>query len=279
MSLNDDYKYCEKIIKKNSLTFYKAFSLLEENKAKAVYAIYAFCRHSDDAIDVYNSIEKLEVLEKELKLFEKGEIIDKPFWRALKDVFEKFNMDIKPFYEMIEGQKMDNKFSNIKTQDELLDYSYYVAGTVGLMILPVIASKNHKTLKDSAIKLGKAMQITNILRDVGEDLKNNRVYIPKEIMEKFNYSYEELNMQILNDNFKNLWEYEAQFAQKLYDEFYNEIDLFDSDTKTAVLTSAKLYNAILDAVRKNNYNCFNKKNYVNFKEKIKIITKIKSEIV
>jgi len=188
-------------------------------------------------------------------------------------------MDIKPFYEMIEGQKMDNKFSNIKTQDELLDYSYYVAGTVGLMILPVIASKNHKTLKDSAIKLGKAMQITNILRDVGEDLKNNRVYIPKEIMEKFNYSYEDLNMKNLNDNFKKLWEYEAQFAQRLYDEFYKEIDLFDFDTKTAVLTSAKLYNAILDTVRKNNYDCFNKKNYVNFKEKIKIITKIKSEIV
>lgn len=275
MSIKEDYKYCQDIIKDNSKTFYKAFSLLKKEKANAIYAVYAYCRVVDDSIDVYDSPEKLKKLEKKLIDFEKGVIPNEPLWRALKDVFERYNMDISPFYEMIEGQKMDINYSQPKTQGELLNYCYYVAGTVGKMLLPILASKNIDSINADQIKLGEAMQITNILRDIGEDFKNGRIYIPIEIMKKYEYTENDLKNKIINDNFKKMWDFEAEKAQEMYDDFYKFIDLFDDDSKKPVIASAKLYNAILDAVRKNNYDCLTKKNYVTNLEKMKIISKIK----
>ena len=275
MSIKEDYKYCQDIIKDNSKTFYKAFSLLKKEKANAIYAVYAYCRVVDDSIDVYDSPEKLKKLEKKLIDFEKGVIPNEPLWRALKDVFERYNMDISPFYEMIEGQKMDINYSQPKTQGELLNYCYYVAGTVGKMLLPILASKNIDSINADQIKLGEAMQITNILRDIGEDFKNGRIYITIEIMKKYEYTENDLKNKIINDNFKKMWDFEAEKAQEMYDDFYKFIDLFDDDSKKPVIASAKLYNAILDAVRKNNYDCLTKKNYVTNLEKMKIISKIK----
>jgi len=276
MSLKEDYRYCQEIIKENSKTFYKAFSLLNKEKANAVYAVYAFCRVVDDSIDIYNSPDRLQRLEKQLKDFEKGNVPNEPLWRALEDVFGKFNMETKPFYEMIEGQKMDIEYSQPKTQKDLLNYCYYVAGTVGNMLLPILASRKINKINVEKIKLGEAMQITNILRDIGEDYENGRIYIPVDIMKKYNYTKEDLKNKIINDNFKEMWEYEAEQSQKMYDDFYSFIDYFDEDSKKPVLASAKLYNAILDSVRENDYDCLNKKNYVNNIQKMKIISKIKT---
>jgi phytoene synthase len=231
MSLKDDYKYCESIIKENSKTFYKAFSLLKKEKANAIYAVYAYCRVTDDSIDIYNSPERLQVLEEKLKDFEKGKVPDEPLWRALKDIFEKYNMNINPFYEMIQGQKMDINYSQPKTQDDLTNYCYYVAGTVGKMILPIIVSEKINKINIDKIKLGEAMQITNILRDIGEDFDNGRIYIPQTIMEKFNYSENDLKNKVINDNFIKMWEYEAEQAQKMYEDFYDYIEFFDEDSK------------------------------------------------
>ncbi|TGG88888.1 phytoene/squalene synthase family protein [Geotoga petraea] len=275
MGLKNDYRYCESIIKENSKTFYKAFSLLGKEKSNAIYAVYAYCRATDDSIDIHHSSEKLKILEKKLNDFEKGNTPDEPLWRALSDIFENYKMDIKPFYEMIEGQKMDIGFSQPEDQKDLLSYCYYVAGTVGKMLLPIIASEKHEEIDVGKIKLGEAMQITNILRDIGEDFENGRIYIPKNIMEKYNYSKNDLKNKVINDNFIKMWEYEAEQAQKMYDDFYNFIDYFDKDSKKSVLASAKLYNAILDAVRKNGYNCLTERNYINNIEKMKIISKIK----
>lgn len=274
MSLKDDYKYCESIIKDNSKTFYKAFSLLKKEKANSIYAVYAYCRVTDDSIDIYHSPEKLRILEKKLNDFESGNTPDEPLWRALEDVFRRYKMNIKPFYEMIEGQKMDIEYSQPQTQKDLLNYSYYVAGTVGKMLLPIIASEKYDEIDIDKIKLGEAMQITNILRDVGEDFENGRIYIPKKIMEEHNYSENDLKNKVINDNFIKMWEYEAEQAQKMYNDFYNYIDYFDKDSKKPVLASAKLYNAILDAIRKNGYNCLTERNYINNIEKMKIISKI-----
>lgn len=274
MSLKDDYKYCESIIKENSKTFYKAFSLLKKEKANAIYSVYAYCRVTDDSIDVYHSPKRLQILEKKLNDFEEGNTPDEPLWRALEDVFERYKMNIKPFYEMIEGQKMDIKYSQPETQENLLNYCYYVAGTVGKMLLPIIASEKYDEIDIDKIKLGEAMQITNILRDIGEDFENGRIYIPKKIMAGYNYSENDLKNKVINDNFIKMWEYEAKQAQEMYDDFYNYIDYFDKDSKKPVLASAKLYNAILDAVRKNGYNCLTERNYVKNIEKMKIISKI-----
>ncbi|WP_103877367.1 MULTISPECIES: phytoene/squalene synthase family protein [Petrotoga] len=198
--------------------------MLNEENANAIYAVYAYCRVADDAVDVYDSPEKLKELENKLIDFDNGKTPNEPLWRALKNVFEKYNMDITPFYEMIVGQKMDINFTQPETQDELLEYCYYVAGTVGKMLLPILASKNIDFIDTNKIRLGEAMRITNILRDIGEDFDNGRIYIPVEVMKKFNYSPKDLKYKSINENFIKMWEFEAKEAQKMYDDFCTLID-------------------------------------------------------
>jgi 15-cis-phytoene synthase len=278
LGLERDYEYCRQIIKDNSKTFYKAFSKLPEDKRKAVYAVYAYCRISDDIIDEESDLEKLMEYKRELEQFESGDTPDTPVWRALRDVFNKYDMEIKPFYDMIEGQYKDAHFENIKTDEELYEYCYYVAGTVGIMILPIIAQKNHKKLKDTALDLGRAMQITNILRDVGEDYRKGRIYISAETMEKFEYSEEDLAKGIIDSRFVSVWESYAKTAEQLYKNIKSNYRLFDKDSLAPVILSAEYYKAILNEVRKNDYDCINKRAYVSDLKKLRIAIKVRRRL-
>ncbi|WP_127493766.1 phytoene/squalene synthase family protein [Paenibacillus glycanilyticus] len=271
-----DFAYCESIIKKHSKSFYYAFSQLPPEKANAVYAIYAFCRTADDCADSdrphSEKLESLQQLKQELDLFRDRAEVDHPLWRALRLVFTNYEMDIQAFYDQLTGQWMDLNFSIPRTMEELERYSYYVAGSVGLMLLPVLASKASADLRLSAIELGIAMQITNILRDVGEDFqKKQRIYLPEEEMERFRYTQSDLRHGLITESFVNLWESLAKHADSLYDDFYKSINLFDADSRVPLFLSVGVYRGILDAVRGNDYDCFSKRNYVS-KEKMTMIS-------
>ncbi|WP_373761418.1 phytoene/squalene synthase family protein [Jeotgalibaca porci] len=267
--LKKDYAYCEKVIKVSSKSFYTAFSKLPKDKAKAVYAIYAFCRQADDTVDANEPLalkkENLAILEAELKEFEKGKTPNHPMWRALRDVFNRYAMTTSPFYDQLEGQKRDLDFQEITDLAALKDYSYYVAGSVGLMLLPILATKSGITesLKESAVSLGVAMQITNILRDVGEDYRENkRVYLPTELLDRHQVDLAQNIEKGADKNFIALWEELAEESSRGYVEFEDSISHYDSDCRFPVLVSSKLYSGIMDSVRKNNYDCLSKRNYV-----------------
>lgn len=265
--LQMDYAYCEAIIKKHSKSFYYAFSGLPVEKANAVYAIYAFCRIADDSVDenplLRDKVLALKKLKSELDLFDKNKEIDHPLWRSLRHVFNTFDMNIDFFYDQLIGQEMDIDFSSPKTVAELEKYSYYVAGSVGLMLLPIIASENHHELKSAAVDLGVAMQITNILRDVGEDYyEKGRIYLPEEELIAYNYTSDNLDAEVINESFIQLWEKLAVRAEYLYDCFTNYTSKFDADSQIPVSLSAMVYRGILDAVRENNYDCLSQRNYV-----------------
>ena len=267
--LKKDYAYCEKVIKASSKSFYTAFSKLPKDKAKAVYAIYAFCHQADDTVDANEPLalkkENLAILEAELKEFEKGKTPNHPMWRALRDVFNRYAMTTSPFYDQLEGQKRDLDFQEITDLAALKDYSYYVAGSVGLMLLPILATKSGITesLKESAVSLGVAMQITNILRDVGEDYRENkRVYLPTELLDRHQVDLAQNVEKGPDNNFIALWEELAEESSRGYVEFEDSISHYDSDCRFPVLVSSKLYSGIMDSVRKNNYDCLSKRNYV-----------------
>ncbi|SFC15848.1 phytoene synthase [Alkalibacterium subtropicum] len=277
------YAYCEEIIKKHSKSFYFAFSKLPKEKANAVYAIYAFCRLADDSIDEAETKEAqgdaLTFLTNELNRFEEGHEPDHPVWQALRDVFERYDMSIEPFYDQLNGQAMDYHFKQPLTMDDLEEYSYYVAGSVGLMLLPVIASENHKDLEEDAIALGVAMQLTNILRDIGEDYqKSNRIYLPKELMDEENYSEAELAAQIINSSFIAVWETIAHRAEQLYEKFEQSLKYFDKDSQLQVALSAKVYGGILDAVRENDYDCFSVRNKTSAAKKVVFYNEVKNSL-
>ncbi|MFB9330733.1 phytoene/squalene synthase family protein [Paenibacillus aurantiacus] len=276
-----DFSYCETIIKKHSKSFYYAFSQLPPEKANAVYAIYAFCRTADDCADsnrpYTERLESLQRLKHELDLFGDRAEVDHPLWRALRRVFTDYEMDIQPFHDQLTGQFMDLNFAIPKNMRELESYSYYVAGSVGVMLLPILASKPSEDLRSSSIDLGIAMQITNILRDVGDDFDNKqRVYLPEEEMARFQYTQADLRHGLINENFVKLWERMAKRAESLYDQFYRNIPLFDADSRLPLSLSASVYRGILDAVRGSGYDCISRRNYISEDKMTKIRAAIAS---
>lgn len=262
-----DFIYCEEIIRKHSKSFYYAFSQLPRKKAHAVFAIYAFCRIADDCVDENRTqagkLRALEQLKNELDLFQNRSEPDVPLWRALRSVFEEYTMPIEPFYDQLNGQRMDAYFSAPKTIEDLEQYSYYVAGSVGRMLLPIIASNSPRDLSGPAVDLGIAMQITNILRDVGEDYcEKQRIYLPEQELIRHQYSHSDLHNGIINVNFIQLWEKLAKRAEVLYDRFFDNIPLFDEDSQLPVSLSAQVYREILNSIRASNYDCLSRRNYV-----------------
>ncbi|WP_227395788.1 phytoene/squalene synthase family protein [Jeotgalibacillus aurantiacus] len=274
MELTKAYKECENIIKEHSKTFHRAFSLLPGDQRRAVWAIYGFCRTVDDIVDESEfPEEELRIFEQEFANFLNGHVdSSNARWVALADVFSKYDMNVQAFQDMVKGQKMDLAHRDYRTIDDVLDYSYHVASTVGLMLLPVLAPDNEKELRESAVQLGYAMQITNILRDVGEDLERNRVYLPKDVMNRHQYSEERLYERIGGEQFNAVWEELAGLAEQHYDAAMAKMHLYPVYSRPPVKGAAVLYRAILDEIRKNEYNVFTVKNYVSSREKDRLLS-------
>lgn len=269
------YDHCENIIKQHSKTFYRAFSLLPKNQKKAVWAVYAFCRRVDDIVDEGTSpSEELRQFEKEFESFLKGFNHNDAMWVALDDVFKNFNMDIEAFRDMIRGQRMDLSDRVYVKMDDVLDYSYHVASTVGLMLLPVLAPGKEKQLREGGIYLGYAMQITNILRDIGEDLERGRLYIPQDLLVKYEYTITDLMEHRNNEAFRSIWEEMASLAEDYYEKAFRTLNLYPVYSRTPVKGAALLYRAILGEVRNNHYNVFSKKHHVSKDLKERIISTI-----
>lgn len=273
MNLKDAYTSCEKIIAMHSKSFYKAFSLLPKEKRKAVWAVYAFCRTVDDIVDEgSNSREELEQFKTDFQNFLTGDYdIKNPMWLALADVFEKYDMDVEAFSGLITGQEMDLTVNRYRTMEELLNYSYYVASTVGLMLLPILAPSKTAILKEGAISLGYAMQITNILRDIGEDLEMGRIYLPEEIMKKYELHEDELRAGIVSPQFIAVWEDLAKTAELHYQKAFETINEYPLSSRVPVKGAALVYREILATIRIKEYKVFCEKHYVPDESKQEIL--------
>ncbi|TFW47072.1 phytoene/squalene synthase family protein [Bacillus altitudinis] len=270
-------KICEETIQTHSKTFYRAFSMLPKKKRQAVWAVYSFCRRADDIVDESPSPkEELASFQEAFNRFLQGEVDrDDPMWVALEYTFQQFRMDESPFRDLLRGQEMDLEQHRYETLDELLIYSYHVASTVGLMLLPIIAPRKKEQLKEAAISLGIGMQLTNILRDIGEDkAERNRIYLPKQVMDQFGYTEQELQEGIVNQAFQHVWEYIAFEAEAYYEEFFDHLHEFPLYSRISVKAAAHFYKAILDKTRENEYCVFTKRSYISTQEKALILEDI-----
>lgn len=274
--LNQAYHHCRRIIEEHSKTFSKAFAMLPRQQKQAVWAIYAFCRRVDDIVDEgTNPKAELEEFAFEFDQFLEGKLdLNDPCWLALDDVFRRFSIDPDPYFDMIKGQRMDLYPSLIETKEDLLDYCYHVASTVGLMLLPVIAPGRTASLRQGAVELGYAMQLTNILRDIGEDMEIDRVYLPKEVMDSYGYSHMDLRKGKVNDAFIQMWEDLADDAETYYENALKTIPHYPVYSRAPVGGAAKMYRAILPTVRKNDYQVFGRRNFVSDKQKKQIIAEM-----
>ncbi|QAS51223.1 phytoene/squalene synthase family protein [Halobacillus litoralis] len=274
--LNEAYHHCRELIEKHSKTFSKAFAMLPKKQKRAVWAIYAFCRRVDDIVDEgENPKSELEAFAVDFEAFMDGTLeLDHPCWIALDDVFNNFPIDPQPYYDMIKGQRMDLYPRTIHSKDDLLDYCYHVASTVGLMLLPVIAPGRVDMLRNGAIELGYAMQLTNILRDIGEDLEIDRIYLPGDLMKQYGYTFVELQEQKVNQAFIRLWEDLASDAEIYYEQGLATLEAYPVYSRAPVGGAARMYRAILSEVRKNDYQVFEKRNFVSDQKKKQIIAEM-----
>lgn len=276
MLIEEAYLSCKEIMEEHSKTFSKAFQYLPKRKRRAVWAIYAFCRTVDDIVDEGQDPHKeLEVFKEELDTFAKGSLKEDSFlWVALKDTFDQFDFDLQPFYDMVKGQGMDLYKKRYGTVEEMKEYAYYVASTVGIMLLPILSPRNKVRLHSSAVNLGIAMQITNILRDIGEDMERGRTYLPQELLHKYQYTEEMLRNGEVNERFIGLWEELAEMAEEYYEEALAFMGLYPIASRLPVESAAQLYRGILASVRENNYDVFQKRAFVNLQQKERIMSMI-----
>jgi 15-cis-phytoene synthase len=276
-SLKDAYERCRQITAEFSKTFYLGTLLMPEAKRRAIWAIYVWCRRTDELVDGPQSElatdATLDHWEQNLESIFAGHPID-DVDVALVDTLERFPVDIQPFRDMIEGQRMDLYRNRYETFEELHLYCYRVAGTVGLMTTPVMGvDETWKTApwhrdqpapnpEPEAVALGIANQLTNILRDVGEDARRGRIYLPLEDLARFNYTEKDLFNEVVDDRWRALMQFEIKRARKFFAEAERGIRLLSPDARFPVWAALMLYRGILDAIERNHYDVFRKRAYV-----------------
>ena len=250
----------KQISKKSNSSFYYAFNLLPEQKRDAMNTVYAFCRKTDDIVDENSDSTdvKYEKLRKWRIEFEKSFSGHSEFalLNKLGTTISNFNIPLDPFFELIKGMEMDLQKDRYKSFDDLQLYCYRVASTVGLMCIEIFGYK-HPSTKQFAIDLGIALQMTNILRDIGKDAKNGRIYLPQEDLDKFNYTENEIMSLLYNNNFRDLMIYETARAKQYFNSATAHLDLDDKKTMFAARAMQHIYYKMLEKIIAADYDVYN----------------------
>lgn len=263
-------KEAKNISKSSKSSFYYAFNLLPSNKRDAMNTLYAFCRETDDIVDENNftnevKYENLRKWKNEFELSMTGNS-SLTLLNNLSKIIRQFNIPTEPFYELIKGMEMDIQQNRYNTIEDLLEYCYRVAATVGLMSIEIFGYKNISTRK-FAINLGYALQLTNILRDVKKDADEGRIYLPVDDLRKFNYSEQELFNNVYNNNFVQLMRYEANRAKDYFIKANKALDISDKPKLFAARAMQHIYFNLLKKMEAENFNVFEKKIKVATSEK------------
>ncbi|MCZ1264158.1 MULTISPECIES: phytoene/squalene synthase family protein [Paenibacillus] len=262
---------CEELMQKGSSSFYQAFRGLPSPRREAVYVIYAFCRMIDDSVDEPEqspyTIHEIRNLFNQLEEAE-GHFI----WPALRWLFTSFpHLDKGPFFRQMDGQLTDLKVTHYTTMEELEQYCYLVAGTVGEMLLPVLRDDNGTDVAMNGIALGKGMQIVNIIRDVGEDRARARRYVPLELMEKHGYSEQDWANGVVDERFKAIIHELKAAALGWFRIGMDRLDTYPTESAFAIELAAAFYSTILHAVERNDYDVYTKRAFVSDELKLEML--------
>jgi len=275
-NLEAGYLQAQEITRNFAKTFYLASFFLPKNKRLAAYSVYAICRISDETVDNPkgdSSASDLKELKKKIETAYTDTFLNDNLLLAFRKTIKTYSIPIELFYELIEGMQMDLGINRYANFNELYIYCYKVAGVIGLIMLKIFDSQNSKA-KESAIDLGIAMQLTNILRDIKEDSLRNRIYLPLDEMAKFNVSEELIVKGIINNNLKLLIQLEISRARKYYAESLLGVKMLSSwRCRLVVCLMRNMYCAILEEIEKSNYALFLKRLSVKTPKKVIIILK------
>lgn len=255
------YDKCDEITYDNSRTFYMASSLLPYEKQRGARALYAFCRITDDIVDDPES--SLEHRQANLNQWRTEIMAEHPpedslVCLAWTDTQAKFNIPRGYATQLIDGCERDIAQTRYETFSDLAEYSYGVASTVGLMAMHIVGFSGEEALP-YALRLGVALQMTNILRDVAEDWRSGRVYLPKQELERFSLSEADIERGVVTDNWRKFMAFQIERTRYLYEQSLPGIAMLQKDGRFAIAAAAELYQAILTDIENHDYDVFTRR--------------------
>jgi phytoene synthase len=261
--LDSAYNYCARITQANSRTFHLASGMLPQDKRKAVRALYAFCRSSDDLVDETRGLAQADEVfaNWRVRLSNPHPAAHDPVPLAWADTQSRYRIPLGYADQLMTGVSRDLTQKRYDSFTELAEYCYGVASTVGLMSMHIVGFESRDALP-YAVKLGIALQLTNILRDVGEDWRAGRLYLPLEELAEFGLGEPDIAAARVDDRWRAFMAFQIARVQRLYDEAKPGIALLNSDGRFAIAAAAGLYRAILDDIEAHDYDVFHRRAHV-----------------
>ncbi|MBI2316447.1 MAG: presqualene diphosphate synthase HpnD [Betaproteobacteria bacterium] len=248
-------EYCHQRASQSGSSFYYSFLFLPPERRRAITALYAFCREVDDAVDEPGDPQvakaRLDWWRDEVKQLYAGRP-QHPVTRALRPALEAFGIREQHLAEILDGMAMDLSQNRYPEFAGLRLYCHRVAGVVGLLAAKIFGYANPKT-SEYAEKLGLAFQLTNIIRDVGEDARKNRIYLPLDEMSRFNVAAADILNRRHTESFARLMEFQAERAERCTDEALAALPEEDRRAQRPGLIMAAIYRNLLEEIRSDGY--------------------------
>ncbi len=275
--IKEGFELCRLITKQYAKTFYFASLFLSPDKKMASYAVYAICRLADESADQRNNIPQVTQI-KNIKeniaiAYSNIDTKDK-ILSAFRHTVNNFSIPQDYFSILIEGMFQDTEKKYYNNFQELYDYCYKVAGVVGLIMLKIFGCRDGRA-REYAVSLGIAMQLTNILRDIKEDLSRGRIYLPKDELAAFGITTEQIKNETLGDNWGSFMQHQIKKARGYYAQSKQGLYFIDDiNSRIVIAIMGRIYEGILDNIEHNGYNVFKKRAYVKTSTKIIIALKV-----
>lgn len=262
-ALENAYRYCAHVTRTKSRTFYLASMLLPGDKRRAVQALYTFCRSTDDLVDETQSLPHADSVfaNWRARLSDPHPAAHDPVALAWADAQTRYRIPHGYSDQLITGVTRDRTQKRYQSFEDLTEYCYGVASTVGLMSMHIVGFMSDDALP-YAVKLGIALQLTNILRDIGEDWRMGRLYLPLDELADFGLREDDLDVGRVDDRWRRFMRFQIERVQALYDESAPGIALLNADGRFAIVAAAELYRAILEDIESHDYDVFRRRAYV-----------------
>jgi len=268
LSLDDSYKYAKAITRANARNFYYGFRSLTAERRRAIHAVYAFSRRADDAVDSMGSRPDAARAELARLIALLGsEPSDDPLAPALRDAMRRFSIERRPFDLLVEGMELDLVRDRYGTFEDLEAYCYKAASVIGLVCLPIFGYRGDEARKH-AVDLGIAMQLTNIIRDVDEDRRRGRIYIPLEDLQRFGCSEAALLSGKEEPGFTQLVKFQVDRARGFFGRAAALFPLLDAESRQCPKLLMRFYERILDRIEARKYAVLGKRIRLPLHEKV-----------
>ncbi len=273
LSLDKAYDYCKNLTEKSGPHFSVGFRFLPQAKRRAIYAVYAFCRYADDIVDEHQD-QPLEPLlqawEAELECCYRQEP-QHPITVALADAVQHYPIPKAGFLGLIAGCRMDLEISRYASFKDLMVYADLVATTIRDLSLPIFGYRDPKGI-NLGRSLSTALQLTNIVRDVGEDLERGRIYLPLNEIKAAGYSEAELIGKVKNKAFLKMMAFQCQRIRTYFDEAAELIPMVEADSRLAVSLMRNVYVALIDRIEKKPFDVLDTQIRLSLADRGKVVT-------